>query len=79
MYLTQIFNLAEKYVILYAFNSDSKENYGPHVKPRKFTSWIEQNRPDYKLINHIPNKYPFQNHSPKDTSFADFYFFQKLN
>lgn len=79
MYLTKIFNLAEKYVILYAFNSDSNDNYGPHVKPRKFTDWIEQNRPDYKLINHIANKFPFEKGKEDTTSFADFYFFQKVD
>lgn len=76
-YLTKIFNLSSKFVILYAFNSDSKENYGPHVKPRKFTDWVEENRPDFKLMKHIPNKYPHEPGKEDTTSFADFYIFQK--
>lgn len=78
-YLAKIFNLSDKYVILYAYNSDSKENYGPHVKPRKFTDWVEQNRPDFKLTKHIPNKYPPVTGKEDTTSFADFYIFEKAD
>lgn len=77
-YLNQIFNLSEKFVILYAFDSDSTEDFGPHVKPRKFTDWVATHRSDYKLIKHIPNKYPAVNGKEKTTSFADFYIFQKI-
>jgi hypothetical protein len=77
-YMTHLFDLSKRYVIIYAFDNEESKNYAPHVKPRKFTKWININRPDYKLIEHIPNKYPFDEEKPKSTSFADFYIYERI-
>ncbi len=78
VYMNHLFGLATKYVVIYAFDNDGSGNYDPHVKPRKFTRWIASNKPEFKLIEHIPNKYPFDKNKPKTTSFADFYLFEKI-
>lgn len=78
-YMCNLFDLSNRYVIIYAINSNDSDNYEAHVKPRKFTSWIDVNRLEFKLIKHIPNKYPFDKKKPKSTSFADFYIFEKIN
>ena len=76
-YMKQLFDLSNQYVVIYAFDSDEPGNYAPHVKPRKFTPWIRKNRPDFKLIKHIPNRYPFDEGNLNETSFADFYIFER--
>ena len=78
-YMNNLFDLSNRYVIIYALDSDDSDNYQAHVKPRKFTSWIDANRLEFKLIKHIPNRYPFDKKKPKSTSFADFYIFEKVN
>lgn len=78
-YMKHLFNLSIQYVIIYAFDSDKHDNYAPHVKPRKFTDWIDSNILDFKLVEHLPNKFPFDKDNPKGTSFADFYIYQKIN
>lgn len=76
-YMNHLFNLSNKYVVIYAFDSDEFDNYAPHVKPRKFSNWIKSNIKDFILIKHIPNKFPYDKSNPETTSFADFYIYEK--
>lgn len=79
-YMERLFHSSEKFVIIYASNYDKQVMvYGKisHVRHRKFTDWIDQNATNFKLIAHIPNKYPSTESEPDMTSFADFYIFQK--
>ncbi len=76
-YMNRLFNSASKYVIIYASNKN--EEHCIHVKHRKFTDWVEKNQPNWKLLNIIPNKYPYDLNKPNETSFSDFYIFEKMN
>jgi predicted O-methyltransferase YrrM len=75
-YMQKLFNMSNKYVIIYAKNEDI--NHAQHVKFRKFSNYIEQNLPNWNLIKHIPNKYPQlklgQNND--NTSPSDFYIYK---
>lgn len=75
-YMKRLFSASGKYVMIYSSNSDEHENnnIAAHVRHRKFTTWVEQNAPQFKLIQHIPNKYPF-NGINEISSYADFYIF----
>lgn len=55
-YMNHLFSMSNKYVIIYAKNEDI--NHTPHVKFRKFSSYIEKYFPGWKMIKHIPNKFP---------------------
>lgn len=77
-YMSKLFDASNRYVIIYSSNSDLHENngVGAHVHHRQFTAWINRERKNFKLIKHIPNKYPYDGNGDK-TSFADFYIFEK--
>lgn len=77
-YLKTLFQASEKFVIIYSSNEDDHENNDvvPHVKHRKFTKWVEKNASDFEMIEHIPNKYPYDGDG-ENSSYADFYIFQK--
>lgn len=76
-YMKRLFLSSKKYVIIYASNTDKQRpGQSPHVLHRHFTKWIEANEPDWKLLRHIPNKYPY-NGDDNAGSFADFYIFEK--
>jgi len=77
-YMDRLFSSSGKYVIIYSSNSDDHENnnIAPHVRHRNFTRWVDKNRPDFKLTDHIPNKYPYDGDG-NTSSYADFYFFMK--
>lgn len=74
-YMNKLFDASNKYVIIYASNKN--EEHYIHVKHRKFTDWIENNKKEWKLIKHIPNKYPYNINKIGESSFADFYIFAK--
>lgn len=75
-YMEMLFSSSKGVVIVYSSNTNENNNAVPHVRHRKFTEWVEAHRPDFKLVKHVPNKFPF-NGDGKSTSFADFYIYKK--
>lgn len=76
-YMLQLFTAANRYVIIYASDSDENAEYkGSHVRHRQFTKWIHENMPEWTLTKRIPNKYPYKG-DYKTGSFADFYIYKK--
>ena len=75
-YMKNLFDMSTRYVIIYS--NDNDINHAAHVKFRKFTTYIKQHFQEWKLIQHIPNKYPqkilgFNNDT---TSPSDFYIYE---
>ena len=77
-YMTKLFSLSEKFVIIYSCNFEDNGNFPPHVRPRKFTKWVEDNVKQFRLIEKIENKYPYDKENVEHTSFADFYIYQNV-
>lgn len=75
-YMNKLFDASTKFVIIYSSNTDARDLNTAHVKQRKFTDWVEQNKTAFKLIEHIPNKYPFDGNAQR-TSIADFFIYEK--
>ncbi len=78
-YLRDLFDAANKYVIIYACDKNNYGKFADHVKPRAFTGWIKDNVSNFEMIKHIPNDFPFNANDEVNTSFADFYIFRKSN
>lgn len=78
-YMRALFKAANRYVIIYASDSEDIAGYEEtnHVRHRKFTKWIADNVSNHKLIQYIPNKYPFKSGYNTGT-FADFYIYEKV-
>jgi hypothetical protein len=71
-----LFRSGSRYVIIYASDTDDNRGYeGTHVKHRKFTQWIQQNAPAWKLLEHLPNRYPYTGDYRKG-SFAEFFIYE---
>ncbi len=78
-YMQRLFDSAEEFVIIYSSNTNKNdEGQAAHVRNRKFSEWVKKNKPEWKLCNHIPNKYPFTGDS-KTGSFADFYIYEEMD
>lgn len=75
-HMRRLFDATLKYVIIYASNFD--EHSVPHVRHRCFTNWVDANRRDFRLICHQLNTYSFDHARQDDTSFADFYVYERL-
>jgi SAM-dependent methyltransferase len=78
-YMRRLFEAGTRWVVIYSSNDPSLNELRSlrHVKHRCFTEWISINCPNWKLTNSIPNRYPRNERRPKETSFADFYFFTR--
>lgn len=76
-YMHRLFTSSKKYVCIYSCN-DEDDNNANHVKHRRFTDWIEKNLSGWKLIIHIPNKYPYDP-MEAESSWSDFYFYEKTS
>src|SRR4249919_149580 len=71
-YMRALFDAATRFVIIYSSNVEAAAP-SPHVRHRRFTDWIDRERPAFALKSRIANAYPFDPDDPDNTSFADFY------
>lgn len=76
-YMKHLFSTAEKFVIIYSSDTDVNSFESPHIKHRRFSKWVKENFPEWKLIQKIPNKYPFTGDTINE-SWADFFIYEKI-
>lgn len=76
-YMQRLFNSATRFVIIYASDTEAnQEGQAGHVRHRRFTKWVEDMQPDWRLFKQIPNKYPY-NQETGVGSLADFFIYDK--
>ncbi len=75
-YMTDLFNLSQHYILIFSTNYTIK-SFAKHLKHRKFTDWVEHNRPEWKLVQTVLNKYPYNPNDLDTTSDANFYLYEK--
>jgi SAM-dependent methyltransferase len=76
-YMNSMFDVARRFVIIYADDSHDEEQNARsafHVRHRKFTQWIAENRPNWDLISHIPNRFPY-NEQAGTGSWSEFWIY----
>ena len=70
-YITELFERSDNYVIIYSTNFNKKYK-SPHQLDREFTSFIQTNINNFKLVKKVKN--PFKG----DKTMSDFYIYKKL-
>jgi hypothetical protein len=75
-YMTRLVVAAEKFVCIYSSNV-AKVSPATHVRHRVFMDWMRTKAPIWKLILKVDNPFPEDPQKPDETSWADFYFFEK--
>lgn len=75
-YMRHLFGLAERFVIVYSSNEERAAT-SPHVRHRRFTDWVEREASEWRLREHVPNRYPTSLKDGEETSHADFYVFER--
>lgn len=60
------------------FDAAARAWPNPHVRHRQFTTWVRTHRTDFELVEMIPNRYPYSKSDAENTSFADFYIFERV-
>jgi hypothetical protein len=75
-YMRTLFGAARNYVVIYSSDNDEAPSQVAHVRHRQFSRWVRANAPGWRLLRHIPNRYPYT--GDNDTgSLADFYIYEK--
>jgi len=76
-YMRTLFGASNRYVIIYSSDSDDNQGYeGTYIRHRKFTRWIQENLPNWNLVEHLPNRYQYHGDYRKG-SFAEFFIYEK--
>ena len=75
-YMNDLFNASKNFICIYSSNTNSQlgETNTKHVRHRRFSDWIERNRPLSRLVYFKKNVFPY-NGDYKTTSFSDFYLY----
>jgi hypothetical protein len=73
-YMSTLFHASRRHVVIYSSNDEGSGRDGTHVRHRKFTDWIASRLPEWTLVRHVPNRYPYRG-DYLTGSFADFYIF----
>ncbi len=56
-YMRRLFGAADDYVLIYSSNTNKqKAAQYPHVRRRQFSRWIEENAPEWSLMERVPNE-----------------------
>lgn len=72
-----LFDSSTRFVIIYSSNTDRQAILqGNHIRHRDFSKWIKHNKPEWELIEIIPNRYPYTG-LDIEGSFASFYIYKK--
>jgi SAM-dependent methyltransferase len=76
-YMRTLFGASGTYVIVYSSNSAEIGGAGRHEKHRRFTDWVDANETGWKLVEHIPNRYPYAGDSATGSP-ADFFVYGRV-
>lgn len=55
MYMSAIFQKANKYVLVFSSNTDENRHSAPHIRHREFARWITENTPHFELVDTLGN------------------------
>lgn len=76
-YMARLFDASRRLVIIYSSNTDNNPvDQAPHVRHRKFSDWVDENRADWHMIKYIPNRFPFTGNT-KTGSLSDFFIYSR--
>lgn len=74
-YMRNLFAYAQKFVIIYSSNKEL--HHTQHVRHRQFSSWVQKYAVEWKFKTMIPNAYPYDENKLNESSFCDFYVYEK--
>lgn len=72
-YMLDLFSVATRFVAIYSSDSEGEAEW-PEVRHRRFSKWVARHEPGWKLVRHIPNRFPYV-YGDVESSWSDFYIF----
>jgi hypothetical protein len=80
-YLSTLFGMSKKYVVIYASDNENIKTYSAHVLIRSFTGYIKEHFKDFELVEIIKNRYHSEDSAETGTSewsWSDFFIYKKI-
>jgi len=77
VYMSHLFAAAERYVLIYSSDHASDAS-ASHVRHRKFTTWIDERRPNWSLMQKIENPFAGGSRRAGAACAVHFFLYQKL-
>ena len=74
-YMRDLFGAASKAVVIYS-SDDERPSEWPEVRHRRFSDWVAQEAPDWRLADRIDQRYPYLA-GEHGTSWSDFFVYQR--
>ena len=74
-YMGSLFAAARRFVIIYSDNQEAVRE-ALHVRHRKFSDWVDENQPGWRLAQHILNDFPYDP-ATQTGSWSDFWIYEK--
>ncbi|CAN5242818.1 hypothetical protein BH24GEM2_BH24GEM2_08080 [soil metagenome] len=74
-YMRHLFSSAERFVVIYSSDTD-ESSLAVHVRHRRFSAWINDHLPHWRLQKKIANPFPFTGNL-RTGSFADFCIYER--
>lgn len=75
-YIEELFSLSCNFVIIYSSDEENISSMA-HVRHRNFSKYVENNIDNWVLVKKIPNQYPLDPDDMDETSFADFFIYER--
>lgn len=75
-YMHTLFAHAKRFVLIHSSNVACNWS-SPHVRHRRFTEHVADCRPEWRLVAHLPNPYPYDPDRPDATCFSDFFVYAR--
>ena len=75
-YMSDLFALGRRFVLVYSSNGDTPSRWD-EVRHRRFTDWVDCRQPNWMLIAHFPQRFPYVEGNT-ETSWSDFFLYKRL-
>ena len=78
LYMRRLARAGGRFLCIYSSNV-ALPGHVPHIRHRCFSDWLQAHAPQWRLKQKIRNAYPHDPADPDQTSWADFYFFERAD
>jgi hypothetical protein len=76
-HMRRLFDAARLWVVIYSSDFDRFD--APLLRHRRFSRWIAEHRPEFRLERVVSNRYPFDPLDPDRTSWAEFHVYRRAS
>lgn len=78
-HMNKLFSASKKLVVIYSYPKQPSREVPEHIKFNDFMGWAKHQAHEWELVEHLPNKFPFDLDNQKSTSESEFFVFNQIH